>query len=141
MAHSLTNLLYHFVFAPKGRQECFDEALRPKLHAHLGRLLKKDGHIALAINSMLDHVHILAKLRSDQAVSKVMERLKSHSSGWIHRNHPELAGFAWQTGYGAFTVSQSQSPVVRKYIERQEEHHPGDGVQHRDADAMSEEWD
>jgi REP element-mobilizing transposase RayT len=123
MAHSYTNLLYHIVFATKGRTEWIDEALRPHLWAHLGKRIADEGGIALSINGIADHVHILAKLRPDKSVSQVVSNIKSRSSGWIHRARADLASFAWQTGYGAFTLGPAQVPDVRRYIENQEEHH------------------
>ena len=77
----------------------------------------------LIVNGTADHVHILAKLRPDKALSKVIGELKANSSGWISRTFEGAASFAWQEGYGAFTVSESQVSKVRRYIERQEEHH------------------
>ncbi len=123
MSHSVTNLLYHFVFATKLREPWLDNALRPALWAQLGSILQKEGGMALVVNGMPEHVHILAKLRPDHRVSEILSDLKSRTSGWIHRARSDLAHFAWQTGYGAFTVSLSQEEVVRHYIETQEEHH------------------
>jgi putative transposase len=123
MAHSYTNLLYHIVFATKCRTEWIDEALRPNLWAYLGRKVADEGGIALCVNGIADHVHILAKFRPDKSVSQVVSNIKSRSSGWIHRTRADLAAFAWQTGYGAFTLGPVQVPDVRRYIENQEEHH------------------
>jgi len=77
----------------------------------------------MIINGTADHVHILAKLRQDKAISKAIGELKANSSGWISRMFKDAAGFAWQEGYGAFTVSESLLSKVHRYIERQEEHH------------------
>jgi REP element-mobilizing transposase RayT len=123
MGHSFTNLLYHLVFATKYREPWLDDALRPALYAQLGSILRKEKAVALIVNGMPEHVHILAKLRPNHRVSDVLSDLKSRTSGWIHRTRKDLAHFAWQTGYGAFTVSQSQVDVVRRYIASQEEHH------------------
>jgi putative transposase len=123
MSHSFTNLLYHVVFATKQREPWHADTWRPALYAQLGNILKKERGIPLAINGMPEHVHILAKLRPDHRVAEIVSDLKSRTSGWIHRTHEALPHFAWQTGYGAFTVSQSQVEVVRKYIQNQEEHH------------------
>jgi REP element-mobilizing transposase RayT len=79
----------------------------------------------LIINGTADHVHILAKLRQDKALSKLIGEIKANSSGWISRTFKECRGFARQKGYGAFTVSESMVPKVYRYIERQEEHHRG----------------
>lgn len=77
----------------------------------------------MIINGTADHLHILAKLRQDKAISKLVGELKANSSGWISRTFKEAAGFEWQEGYGAFTASESQLSKVHRYIERQEEHH------------------
>jgi REP element-mobilizing transposase RayT len=123
MSHSFTNLLYHIVFSTKERNCWLSAEVRPRLFAYLGGLIREQGGIALAINGMPEHVHLLAKLRQDEAVSNVVRAVKANSSGWIHRTFAGLSQFAWQTGYGAFTVSQSQVERVRVYIARQEEHH------------------
>jgi putative transposase len=123
MSHSYTNLLYHMVFATKGREPWLAKPLRPALFAYLGDAVRELGGIALIVNGMDEHAHILAKLRPDRNLSEVMRELKARSSGWIHRKNSELAAFAWQMGYGAFTVSQSQAKFVHAYIENQEAHH------------------
>jgi REP element-mobilizing transposase RayT len=123
MSSSYCNLLYHVVFATKDREPWIRAAIRPRIHQYLGGAIRKENGIALIVNGASDHVHILAKLRQDKALSKFTGELKANSSGWISRTFESAAGFAWQEGYGAFTVSESQVPKIRRYIERQEEHH------------------
>ena len=123
MSSSYCNLLYHIVFSTKGREPWLTHAIRPRVHQYLGGAVRDEKGIALIVNGTDDHVHILAKLRQDKAISKLIGELKANSSGWISRTFKEAAGFAWQEGYGAFSVSESQVPTVRHYIERQEEHH------------------
>jgi REP element-mobilizing transposase RayT len=123
MAHSFTNLLYHLVFSTKERQPWLEETLRPDLFAHLGGILREEGGIPLEINGMPDHVHILIKLRPDSRLCDVLRAVKARSSFWVHKSSPALEQFAWQTGYGAFSVSQSQAEKVRRYIQKQQEHH------------------
>jgi putative transposase len=72
---------------------------------------------------MADHAHVLAKLRPDIALSDILRDLKANSSGWMHDVFPEMQNFAWQRGYGAFTISASQVEKVRRYIAEQEMHH------------------
>lgn len=67
-------------------------------------------------------MHLLIGLRATHRLADVLRDLKSASSGWVH-DEIRLARFGWQEGYGAFTVSASQCAAVRRYIERQEEHH------------------
>ena len=123
MSSSYCNLLYHIVFATKDREPWLTAAIRPRIHQYIGGAIRAENGIALIVNGTADHIHILAKLRQDKAISKLIGELKANSSGWISRTFSDAAAFAWQEGYGAFTVSESQVPKVRRYIERQEEHH------------------
>jgi REP element-mobilizing transposase RayT len=123
MSHSYCNLLYHVTFSTKHREPWLSSEMAGKVHAYLGGIIRDAGGIALIVNGIADHVHLLAKLRQDIAVSDVVRDLKARSSGWIHRTFPHYDGFAWQQGYGAFTVSASQVGKVHRYILRQQEHH------------------
>ena len=120
---SFCNLIYHIVFSTKDWRPWLDDAIRGRVHEYLGGAVRGEGGMALAINGTPDHVHILARLRQDKAVSDVVRDLKSNASGWIHKTFPNHADFAWQSGYGAFTVSQSQLEKARAYIANQEAHH------------------
>jgi REP element-mobilizing transposase RayT len=118
---SYTNLLYHIVYGTKGRMPLITKDLRPRLHEYLGGIVRKLNGIAFEINGIEDHVHILAKAPPTIAVSDFLSKLKAGSSGWAKR---QTAGrFAWQTRYGAFSVSESQIERAREYIRNQEEHH------------------
>ena len=130
MSHSFTNLLYHVVFSTRGREPWLDAERRPRVFAYLGGLVRAHDGIALIVNGMPDHVHLLAKLKQDRAVADVVRALKATSSGWIHRTFAGCREFAWQTGYGAFSVSQSQVAKVWAYIQNQEDHHRRKPFQH-----------
>lgn len=78
--------------------------------------------IALIINGTSDHVHMLVRIRPIQSVAEVARVVKTNSSRWVHEKWPE-AGFGWQTGYGVFSVSESNVAALKKYIDAQEEHH------------------
>ena len=122
MPHSYTQLLYHIVFSTKNRHPWLAD-IRSRVHAYLGAAIGDEGGTALCVGGVDDHVHILARLRPDKAVSAVIGAIKANSSGWVHREFPDRTEFAWQTGYAAFAVSKSQEGRVRHYIETQEEHH------------------
>ena len=77
----------------------------------------------MLINSVEDHVHVLFELARTVAVSAAVEEVKKASSKWIKTQGAEFAGFAWQAGYGAFAVSESNVPAVREYIAGQQQHH------------------
>ena len=123
MSSSYCNLLYHIVFSTKDREPWMIPSIGPRIHEYIGGAIRGEGGIALIVNGTADHIHILAKLRQDKALSKLIGELKANSSGWVSRTFKQALGFAWQEGYGAFTVSESQVPRVRGYIERQEQHH------------------
>jgi REP-associated tyrosine transposase len=123
MAQSFTNLIYHIVFSTKDRQPLITDAHQTRLYDYIGGTIRELGGILLAINGTEDHVHLLAKLRPDKALSDVLRDLKANASGWMHDVFPDLKDFSWQRGYGAFTVSQSNVEKVQDYIARQREHH------------------
>ena len=127
MTHSYVNLLYHVIFSTKGREPLIVESLQPRLYEYIGGIVRKQGGVPLAVNGVEDHVHLLAKLRQDIALSDVVRDLKASSSGWMHKVFPDLRDFTWQRGYGAFTVSASQAEAVKRYVERQKLKHRGLG--------------
>ncbi len=123
MSDSYTNLLYHIVFSTKDRRPLITPDYEVRLYNYLGGTVRKVGGISLELNGTEDHVHLLAKLRPDCALSDVLRDLKANATGWMHDVFPTLENFSWQRGYGAFTVSYSNVETVRQYIARQKEHH------------------
>ena len=123
MAGTYHSLLYHLVFSTKNRERLISTEIRPRLYEYIGGIIRAEKGVVYAIGGMPDHVHILARYRADDAVANLLRNLKSNSSLWVHKTYPELRQFAWQTGYGAFSVSFSQIQVVNKYISTQESHH------------------
>jgi REP element-mobilizing transposase RayT len=120
MSHSFTHLVYHIVYATKHRSPCIEEAIQPDLYALLGNVVHSLGGVSFAVNGMSDHVHLLARLPASRALSDVVRAMKTSSSTRLGNAVP---GFAWQTGYGAFTVSKSNEETVRRYVEHQKRHH------------------
>jgi REP element-mobilizing transposase RayT len=123
MSDSYTNLLYHIVFSTKDRRPLITPDYEVRLYDYIGGTIRSLGGISLDLNGTADHLHLLAKLRPDRAVSDVLRKLKANASGWMHDVFPSLQHFSWQRGYAAFTVSQSQVGAVKQYIARQKEHH------------------
>jgi putative transposase len=123
MPRTFTNLLTHCIFSTKQREALIVPAMQSELHAYLGGLAREAGGTALAINSVADHAHMLVKLPPAVALSEAMRLIKANSSKWVHEKWPDRASFAWQLGFGAFSVSKSNVPDVMKYIADQEEHH------------------
>ena len=123
MPQSLARLHIHLVFSTKNREPLISDTVRSALHAYMATVLKNLGCAPVLINSVEDHVHILFELARTVSVSGAVEEVKKSSSKWIKTQGNEFAGFAWQAGYGAFAVSESNVPSVRDYIARQQEHH------------------
>jgi putative transposase len=123
MGHTCTNLLVHIIFSTKDRLPLLDAELRSRVYPYLGGILNHLGATPLALNGPADHVHGLIKIRAVHSIAKVVEKLKSNSTGWVHEEWPERRRFAWQEGYAAFSVSESQVPTLLKYIGEQDEHH------------------
>jgi len=123
MPKTYTNLLYHIVFSTRERRPLITKEKQPRLYEYVGGIVRGLGGISLAIGGIEDHLHLLAKLRPDKALSSVLRDLKANSSGWMHDLFPVVRDFSWQNGYGAFTVSASQVGAVKRYIGDQERHH------------------
>jgi REP element-mobilizing transposase RayT len=123
MAHSLARLHVHLVFSTKHRQPLIRDAVRDALHGFMSGVLKKLECSLVIVNSVEDHAHLLFDLNRSVPLSKVVEDLKRASSRWLKTQDSLYAGFGWQTGYGAFAVSETNLDAVRKYIRRQREHH------------------
>lgn len=97
--------------------------LRARLFPYMGGIIREFGGVALLINGVADHIHILASLPATAAPSNFVGKLKANSSKWVHETFPEHRLFAWQLGYSAFSVSVSQKQGVLDYIAGQEDHH------------------
>src|SRR5438093_2650643 len=116
------SLHYHCVFGTKSHEPMIQPTWRGKLHAYLGGIIRTADGIPESIGGVSDHVHLLVGLGATHRLADVLRELKAISSGWVH-NEIGMRGFAWQEGYGASTVSDSQREAVRQYIQQQPEHH------------------
>jgi REP-associated tyrosine transposase len=123
MAGTFTNLLYHVVFSTKDRVPMIHKDVQERLYEYMGGIIRGEGGVLLEIGGVADHVHLLTKLKADTAIAVLLRLLKSNSSGWVNDNRLVPGRFAWQTGYAAFSVSESQVEAVRRYIRNQEAHH------------------
>jgi putative transposase len=89
----------------------------------LSGIANENSAKVLSLNAMPDHLHMLWELPPRASLSDSMRILKTNSSRWIHETWGSRSEFAWQTGYGAFSVSRSNVNAVANYIEAQETHH------------------
>jgi putative transposase len=123
MSHTYTSQLVHCVFSTKHRVPLIHASWRERLHGYMGGIAREQGMVALAVGGVEDHVHALLSLRPMHSVSKALQHLKGGSSHWVHETIPEQRDFAWQEGYGAFSIGISQVDVTIAYIAGQEAHH------------------
>jgi REP element-mobilizing transposase RayT len=119
MSDSYTNLLYHIVFSTKERRPLIASEYEARLHDYIGGTIRAVGEISLEVNGTADHIHVLAKLRPDRALSDVLGDLKANATGWMHDIFPVLRDFSWQRRYGAFgeSVKRPGSPALYRATE------------------------
>jgi REP element-mobilizing transposase RayT len=123
MAQTLVNLMVHVVFSTKNRQSIITPEVEPELYAYLGGTANNLGSRCLAAGGTENHLHLLVSQSKKVALCHLMEELKKGSSKWIKTKASALQAFAWQDGYGAFTVGESQVEALKLYIARQKERH------------------
>jgi len=123
LAGTFTYLGIHFVFSTKNRSPFIDIHIKDRLCAYIGGIIKELKGTLIAINTQPDHVHFYVYMPKKFSVSKFMEVIKGNSSKWVHKSFPDKKDFAWQDGYGGFTVSKSAEIKVIQYIKNQQEHH------------------
>jgi len=116
------SLHYHLTFSTKNRAPLIASDWRSRLHAYLGGCVRKLGGIAETVGGVEDHVHLLVGLKATHRLADVLRDIKQQSSEWVHDEIHE-SRFAWQEGYGGFTVSVSHRDRLKQYIADQEEHH------------------
>lgn len=116
------SLYYHVVFSTKNREPWLDPTVRIRTHEFLGGCVRTLGGVAEEVGGVADHIHMLMSLRATHRLCDVLRDVKQTSSQWFHEEIGRPL-FAWQEGYGAFTVSASNRKRVLDYIRNQELHH------------------
>ena len=123
MANTYTSLHYHVIFSTKNREPWLVPDIEQRIWRFIGGIARKHRMTALQVGGVEDHIHVLVTAPPTIAPFQIAQFLKGDSSKWIHEEFSTLRNFAWQDGYGAFTVSKSSIPEVIKYIQNQREHH------------------
>ena len=124
MSHSHTKIWIHTVFSTKKRISLINTNLEFKLYSHIKDNLEKDLNCKVkSIGGMPDHIHILFLLSPNYSIKDILKNIKGESSKWVTSNNLSKLKFSWQTGYGAFSVSESKLKNVEEYIRNQKEHH------------------
>jgi putative transposase len=120
MSHTYAQNVIHVVFSTKDRRKAIPQPLQPRMWAYIAGTCQKLGILVYAVGGMDDHIHFLIRVPPSLAVAKAILVVKSNSSKWANE---EGCKFAWQQGYGAFSVSSSNVPAVVRYIQNQPAHH------------------
>lgn len=123
MAGKHISLLVHFVWSTAGREPWIGDDWRETLHAYMGGVMRNKNARLLSAGGMYDHIHLYASLPSTITVADFVNTVKANSSRWVHETFPNRRGFAWQEGYGAFSVSKSDEKNLIEYIRNQKHHH------------------
>ena len=123
MANTYTQIHIQVIFCVKFRNAMIGRSWKEDLYKYISGIIKQQGHKLIIINGMEDHVHILIGLRPNQSLSDLVKKVKESSSRWINERSLTGSKFSWQSGFGAFSYSQSHLARVIKYIRNQEVHH------------------
>ncbi len=130
MPQSLAQIYMHIIFSTNNRQPFLqDTSVRDELHKYLGGTCNNLDCPVLCAGGVADHVHILCRFGRTLSVADFVKELKRESSQWVKTRAPDLAGFYWQAGYGAFSLSPVHVNAVRAYIANQERHHRQESFQ------------
>lgn len=123
MSHSLHKIWIHAIWATKDRQPLIRFEIESKVYNHMQQQFSETGCMTRIINGMPDHVHCLFLLSPQKSISDVIKQIKGSTSHWINDTDLIPDKFSWQTGYAAYSVSESQVEKVFQYIKNQKEHH------------------
>jgi REP element-mobilizing transposase RayT len=123
MSHAYARLYYHLIFSTKNRLPHITPDIQDRLYGYMkGIVCNLDG-VVEEIGGIDDHVHLLLYIPPKLALSDAIKTIKANSSKWVHEEFADRQEFAWQRGYGIFTVSESGIPAVKAYTHNQAEHH------------------
>src|SRR5215203_1854811 len=123
MPQSLSSILIHLIFSTKNREPFLMPEIEVELYPYMASIFKALKSPALIINGTSDHLHTLFSLSRVVTIAELVEEVKTESSKWIKTKGRDFQNFHWQSGYGAFSIAQSQVSPVKRYIRRQKEHH------------------
>ena len=107
MAQTFSKILTHVIFSTKRRERLITSTIKDRICAYMTAIIDNEFGKLLRINAVADHVHLLMDIRPLFAPADVLRVVKSRSSKWIHETFSSVESFAWQAGYGIFSVSES----------------------------------
>ncbi|MBN1516565.1 IS200/IS605 family transposase [Candidatus Sumerlaeota bacterium] len=123
MPQSLSLVIVHLIFSTKDRKPFLDATIRESTHAYLASVARNAGCECYRVDGVEDHVHFAIRLSRTITIADLVEKLKTASSKWIKTQGGHLSEFAWQRGYGCFSIGPNDLAALMNYIDRQQEHH------------------
>ena len=123
MPHSFNKIWIHAIWATKERMPLINPSVEQKVHQYISEQLREQGCPVRTINGMADHIHCLFLLSPQKSIAEVIKQIKGSSSHFVNQNNLISEKFAWQTGYAAYSVSESIVEKVFQYIKNQKQHH------------------
>jgi putative transposase len=123
MAGTFSAHYYHIVFSTKARADLITVEIEPRLYEYIGGIIRGEGGHLVKVGGVEDHIHLLVSLGPKHCLSDLVRVVKSKATRWVKETFPDEENFAWQEGFGSFTVSQSNLAAVQSYLEKQREHH------------------
>lgn len=123
MSHSFNKIWIHAIWATKERIPLIHEDIEHSLYQFISEQLHEQGCPLRIINGMPDHVHCLFLLSPQKSIAEIIKQIKGSSSHFVNQNNMVAEKFAWQTGYAAYSISESMVEKVFQYIKNQKQHH------------------
>ena len=125
MASTLVQNYLHVIFHVKLTSAPLLTVDLERIFNYLSGVSRGLGAVPISIGGIENHVHMLISLPKTMSISEFSMKIKAESSRWLKSLSPHYVAFAWQDGYGAFSVSASGIEKAKAYILNQAVHHKG----------------
>lgn len=137
VSHSFYKIWIHAIWATKLRAPLLHHDIEHKVYPFLAAQLSELGCRVRIINGMPDHIHCLFQLNAQKSIADVIKQVKGSSAHFINQNDLIAEKFSWQTGYAAFSVSESGAEKVFQYIKNQKQHHQNKSSEQEQSDFLT----
>ena len=116
-------LYYHFIWSTKMRKEVILPDWENRLYGYIRVKSEEINLQVIALNGVENHIHLLVRTKAEHTPAVIAHDIKGSSFHFVNRSLLLPERFSWQNGYGVFSVSPHEIKKVKRYIERQKEHH------------------
>jgi REP element-mobilizing transposase RayT len=120
---SYVKVWIHAVWGTKNREPFLTKDIRKRTVAHIRENAKQKGIYIDSLDGYLEHLHCLFGLNADMPIAKALQLMKGESAHWMNEMQSTPLRFEWANEYYAVSVSESLLVQVRRYIDKQEDHH------------------